>query len=55
MTQYRNHIPDRAAYMESYLHTLYQTKAIVVEFRTSKATTAEENRQDQEFRRLVAI
>jgi len=54
MTQYRSHTPDTLAYMERYLQTFHQTKDIFLEFRTSKSTRAEVNRQDWELRRLMA-
>ena len=54
MTQYCSHTPDTLAYMERYLQTLHQTKDIFLEFRTSKSTRAEVNRQDRELRRLMA-
>ena len=54
MTQYRSHTPDTLAYMERYLQTFHQTKDIFFEFRTSKSTRAEVNRQDWESRRLIA-
>ena len=54
MTQYRSHTPDTLAYMESYLQTFHQTKEVFLEFRTSKSTRTEVNRQDRELRRLMA-
>jgi len=48
MTQYRSHTRDTLAYMERYLQTFHQTKDIFLEFRTSKSTRAEVNRQDWE-------
>ena len=53
VTQYRGHTPDTVAYMERYLQTLHQTKDILLEFRTSKSTRAEVNRQDWELRILM--
>ena len=40
--------------MESYLQTFHLTKVIFLEFRTSKATQAQANRQDRELRELRA-
>jgi len=40
--------------MERYLKTFHQMKDIFLEFRTSKSTRVEENRQDRELRRLMA-
>ena len=54
MTQYRSHTQDTLAYMERYLPTFPQTKDIFLEFRTSKSTRAEVNRQDRELRILMA-
>jgi len=54
MAQYRSHIPDTVSYLERYLLTFHQTKDIFLEFRTSKATRAEANRQDRELRELIA-
>jgi len=54
MAQYCSHTPDTLSYMESYLQTFHQTKAIFLEFRTSKATRAQANRQDRELRELMA-
>jgi len=53
MTQYCGDTPDTLAYMERYLQTFHQTKHIFLEFRTSKSTCAEVNRQDRELRRLM--
>jgi len=39
--------------MEGYLQTFHLTKVIFLEFRTSKATRAQANRQDQELRELM--
>jgi len=50
MAQYRSHTPDTLSYLERYLLTFHQTKAIFLEFRTSKATRAEANRQHRELR-----
>ena len=38
----------------NYLQTFDRTKDILLEFRTSKATCAQANRQDQELRELMA-
>ena len=54
ITQYRSHTPDTLAYMERYLQKFHQTKDIFLEFRTSKSTPAEVNRQDRELRILMA-
>jgi len=54
MAQYRSHTPDTLSYMESYLQTFHRTKDIFLEFRTSKATRAQANRQDWELRELMA-
>ena len=54
MAQYRSHTPDTLSYLERYLLTFHQTKDIFLEFRTSKATRAEANRQDRELRELIA-
>ena len=54
MAQYPSHIPDTLSYMESYLQTFHRTKVIFLEFRTSKATRAQANRQDRELRELMA-
>jgi len=54
MTQYRSHTPDTLAYMERNLQTFHQTKDIFLEFRTSKSTRADVNRQNRELRRLMA-
>ena len=40
--------------MERYLQTFHQTKDIFLEFRTSKSTHVEVNRQDRELRILMA-
>ena len=54
MAQYRSHTPDTLSYPERYLLTFHQTKDIFLEFRTSKATHTEANRQDRELRELIA-
>jgi len=54
MAQYRSHTPDTLSYMESNLQTFHRTKNIFLEFRTSKATRAQANRQDRELRELMA-
>ena len=54
MTQYRSHTPDTLVYMERYLQAFHQMKDIFLEFRTSKSTRAEVNRQDRELRILMA-
>ena len=54
MTQYRSHTPDTLAYMEKYLQAFHLTKDVFLEFRTSKSTHAEVNRQHREVRRLMA-
>jgi len=54
MAQYRSHTPDTLVYMKRYLQTFHRTKDIFLEFRTSKATCAEANRQDQDLRELMA-
>jgi len=54
MAQYRSHTPDTLSSMESYLQTFHRTNAIFLESRTSKATRAQANRQDQELRELMA-
>ena len=53
MTEYRSHTPDTLAYMERYLQTFHQIKDIFLEFRTSKSTHAEGNRQDRKLRILM--
>src|SRR5437868_15231399 len=53
-TQYRSHIPETLSYMERYLLLFHQTKDVFLEFRTSKATRAEANRQDRELREHMA-
>ena len=54
IAQYRN-TPDTLSYMESYLQTFHRfSKVIFLEFRTSKATRAQANRQDWELRELMA-
>jgi len=40
--------------MERYLQTFHQTKDIFLEFRTSKVTYAEANRQDRDLRELMS-
>jgi len=54
MAQYRSHTPDTLSYMESYLYTFHLTEDIFLEFHTSKATSAQANRQDREPRDLMA-
>jgi len=54
MAQYRSHTPDTLSYLERYLLTFPQTKDIFLEFRTSKATRREANREDQELWELIA-
>jgi len=54
MAQYRSHTPDTLSYRESYLETFHRTKVIFLEFRTSKATCAQANRQDRQLRELMA-
>ena len=54
MAQYRSHTPDTLVYMERYLQTFHQTKNIILEFRTSKATRAEANCEDRDLRELMA-
>jgi len=54
MAQYRSHTPDTLSYMESYLQTFHWTKVIFLQFRTSRATPAQANRQDQELMELMA-
>ena len=54
MAQYRSHTPDTLSYMESYLQTFHRTRDIFLEFRTSKATRAQANRQDRELMELMA-
>ena len=50
MAQYRSHTGETLTYMEKYLETFHRTKDIFLEFRTSKATRAQANRQDRELR-----
>ena len=50
----RSHTPYTRSYMESYLQTFRRTKVIFLEFRTSKATRTQANRQDRELRELMA-
>jgi len=54
MAQYRSHPADTLSYLERYLLTFHQMKDIFLEFRTSKATRAEANRQNRELRELIA-
>jgi len=54
MSQYRSHTPDTLPYMESYLQTFHQTKVIFLDFRTSKASRAQANRQDRKLSELMA-
>jgi len=54
MAQYRSHTTDTLSDMESYLPTFHGTKDIFLEFRTSKATRAQANRQNRELRELMA-
>src|SRR5437660_78685 len=54
MAQYRSHTPETLSYMEKYLLLFHQTKDVFLKFRTSKATRAEANRQDQELREHMA-
>ena len=54
VTEYRSDTPDSLAYIERYLQTFHQTKDIFPEFRTSKSTRAEVNRQYRELRILMA-
>jgi len=54
MAQYWSHTPDTLSYMESYQQTFHRTKDIFLEFRTSKATRAQADRQDRELRELMA-
>jgi len=54
MAQYRSHTPDTVSYMESYLQTFHRTKDIFLEFRTSKATRTQGDRQDWVLRELMA-
>jgi len=54
MSQYRSHTPDTLSYLENYLQTFHRTKDVFLEFRTSKATRAEANRQDRELRQSMA-
>jgi len=49
MAQYRSHTPDTRSYLERYLLTFHRMKDIFPEFRTSKATRMEANRQDLEL------
>ena len=53
MSQYRSHTPDVLSYLENYLQIFHQSKDVFLEFRTSKATRAEANRQDQELRQSM--
>jgi len=54
MAQYRSHTPYQPAYMESYLQTFQRTKDIFLEFRISKATRPEANRQYRDLREPMA-
>jgi len=54
IAQYCSHTPDTLSYMESYLQTFHRTKDTFLEFRTSKATCTQANRQDRELRELIA-
>ena len=54
MAQYQSHTPETLSYMKEYLRTFHGTKDIFLEFRTSKATRAEANRQDRELRQHLA-
>jgi len=53
MAQYRSHTPDTLSYLERYLLTFHQMKDIFLEFRSSKATRGEANRQDLELQDLI--
>ena len=50
MAQYRSHTGETLTYMEKYLETFHRTKDIFLEFRTSKATCAQANRQNRELK-----
>ena len=50
MAQYRSHTRETLSYMEKYLQTFHRQKDIFLEFRTSKTTRAQANRQDRELR-----
>src|SRR5205807_6416026 len=54
MAQYWSHTPETLSYMEKYLLLFHQTKDVFLEFRPSKATRAEANRQDRELREHMA-
>jgi len=54
MAQYRCPTPDTLSYMESYLPTFHRTNDIFLEFRTSKGTSAQANRQDWDLWELMA-
>jgi len=49
MAQYRNHTPERIAYMEEYLNWFYRMKYIILEFRLSKRTQAKFDKQQKEL------
>jgi len=53
MAQYHSHTLDTLSYLERYLLTFHQMKAIFLEFHTLKATHAEANRQHRELRELI--
>ena len=54
MAQYRSHTPGTLEYMETYLQTFHRTKDIFLEFRTTKDTRAQAERQNRELREQIA-
>ena len=54
IAQYRSHILDTLSYLASSLQTFHQTKEIFLESRTSKATSTQADRQNQELKELIA-
>jgi len=51
MAQYRSHTPDTIAYMEEYLDQVHTMKNIFLEFRVTKRTQANVDKQRKEIRR----
>ena len=54
MAQYRSHTTDTLSYIESYLQTFHRRKNIFLQFRTSKATRPQADRQYRKLRELMA-
>jgi len=51
MAQYRSHTPETIAYMEDYLDQFHRMKDIFLEFRVTKRTQANGDKQRKEIRR----